>query len=41
MECDRGNSFNSILNQLESYLVQNRKANCQPYNLKGNGYVFF
>ena len=37
--------FLSILNQMEFYLVQNRKKNCHydyiPFNLKGNGILVF
>ena len=35
----------SILNQMEFYLVQNRKENCHydhiPFNVKGNGNIVF
>ena len=38
MGYDRGDSFPSILNQMELHLVQNRKENCHhdliPFNLK-------
>ena len=37
--------FLSILNQMETHLVQNRKVNCHhdhiPFNLKGNGIRVF
>ena len=37
--------FFSFLNQMEYDLVQNQKENCHhdhiPFNLKGNGNVFF
>ena len=37
--------FLSILNQMESHLVQNRKKNCRhdhiPFNLEGNGNIVF
>ena len=37
--------FLSILNQVEFYLVLNRKENCPhdhiPFNLKGNGIIVF
>ena len=37
--------FLSILNQMEFYLVKNRKENCHhdhiPFNVKGNGNIVF
>ena len=45
MEYDRGERFPFDLKQMEFHLVKNQNENCYhdhiPFNLKGNGDIFF